>query len=216
MIPYVLTASEDEEALAHGVADVRSLQVAQVYAEALLNAAEEAGQVEEVAADFDALLQATEVPRSDLRRFFTSGTIGRQTRGEVIRKAFEGRAHPLLVNFLLVVNDHDRIPLFPAILFEMKQLRDRRARRLAVNVHAAVPLADDQIERIRRAVRTALEVEPLIEVKVDPDLLGGVLVRVGDWVFDDTLRTRLADLRHELLERGTQEIQSRHERYVTT
>ena len=56
MIPYLLTASEDEEALARGVADVSSLQVASVYAEALLNAAEQTGQVDAVIDDYDALL----------------------------------------------------------------------------------------------------------------------------------------------------------------
>lgn len=213
MIPYVLTASEDEEVLARGVADVGSLQVARVYAEAFLNAAEQASQVDEVLADFEALVQTAEAPRSELRRFFTSGVIGRQTRGEVIQKTFEGRAHPLLVNFLRVVNDHDRIPLIPAILFEMKRLRDQRARRLPVNVHSAVPLADDQVERIRQTVQRALDLEPVLEVKVDPELLGGLLIRVGDHVFDGTVRTKINDLRDELLARGSYEIQSGRNRF---
>ena len=213
MIPYVLTASEDEEALARGAADVESLQVARVYAEALLNAAEKEGQVEEVLAEYEELLRAAEQPRSELRRFFTSGVIGRQTRGAAIRKAFEGRTHPLLVNFLLVVNDHERIPLIPAILFEMKQLRDQRARRLPVTVHAAVNLDDDQVERVRQAVRRSLDVEPVVEVKVEPDLLGGLLVRVGDHVFDGTLRTKLDQMRDNLLVRGDHEIQSGRDRF---
>ncbi len=86
MIPYVLTASEEEETLARGVADVGSLQVARVYGEALLNAATEAGQTDDVIADFEGLLAAVEKPRSDLRSFFVSGVIGRITRSEVTSK----------------------------------------------------------------------------------------------------------------------------------
>jgi F-type H+-transporting ATPase subunit delta len=215
MIPYVLTASEDEESLARATADIESLEVARVYGEALLNAAEQAGQVEEVLGELDALLEAAQSPNSDLRKFFASGVIGRATRAEVIRKVFEGRVHPLVLNLLLVINDHERSPLLPAIVFEAKELRDRRARRLPVFVHAAVPLADDQLERIRQAVRKQLQLEPLIEVKVEPELLGGVLLRVGDWVFDGTVHTRLMDLRNQLIERSSYDIQSQRVRFLT-
>ena len=86
MIPYVLTVSEEEEQLARGIADVQSLEVARVYAEALLNAAEKAGQAEEVLAEFEALLQTIEAPRSVVRKFLASGVISRETRADAIRK----------------------------------------------------------------------------------------------------------------------------------
>ncbi len=211
MIPYVLTASEGEEEVARGVADVKSLQVAQVYAEALLDAAEKDGQVEEVLEDFQELLRNTEAEGSDLRNFFASGVIGRATRGRAIEEAFGGRAHPLLVNFLLVLNDHDRVRLLPAILFKVQDIRDQRARRLPVYLHSAVPLADEQVERIRARVRESLRLEPVIETRVDPELLGGVLLRVGDWVFDGTVRRRINDVRNELLARSSHEIQGRRD-----
>jgi F-type H+-transporting ATPase subunit delta len=216
MIPYVLSASEEEEALARGIADVGALQVARVYAEALLNAAEQAGQADEVIEDFEALQRALEVPRSELRRFFASGVISRDTRAEVIRKAFEGRANPLLVNFLLVVNEHERTTLLPAILFELVHLRDERKKRLPVTVQAAVQLTDEQIETVARAVREGLKLEPVIEVKIDPELLGGILLRVGDWVFDGTVRTRLNDLRNQIIARSSYEIQSGRDRFSTS
>jgi len=216
MIPYVLTASEDEEALARGAADIGSLQVAQVYAEALLNAAEKAGQVDEVIGELETLLEMTVAPGSVLRQFFASGVIGRATRGDVIRKVFDGRAHPLLVDFLMVINDHDRTTLLPAILFEAKELRDRRAGRLPVAVHSAVPLAEDQLERIRQGVRNQLRVEPVLEMKVDPELLGGIQLRIGDWVFDGTLRSRLNQIRDQIISRSSHEIQSRRDRFSST
>lgn len=215
MIPYVLTASEDEEALARGAADVETLQVARVYAEALLNAADKANQIEEVVAQFEALLAAAEAPRSDLRRFFASGVIGRHARADVIRKVFEGRVHPLLLNFLLVINDHDRTTLFPAILFELNQLRDQRAGRVPVSIRAAAPPSDEQVDRIRTAIRDRLRIEPVIEVRVEPELLGGLMFRIGDWVFDATVRTKLMQLRNQLLVSSSHEIQSRRDSFCS-
>jgi F-type H+-transporting ATPase subunit delta len=216
MIPYVLTASEAEESLALGVADVGSLQVARVYAEALLNASEQSGDTDAVLADFQALLTALEKPRSELRSFFVSGVIGRITRSEVIRKAFDGRAHPLLVNFLLVLNDHDRLTIVPAILFELIQLRDRRAHRVPVQLYTAVEPTDDQVERIKETVRSGLKLEPLMEMKVDPELLGGMKLRIGDWLFDGSIRTKLDQIREKILARGSHEIQSGRDRFSST
>ena len=213
MIPYVLTVSEEEEQLARGIADVQSLEVARVYAEALLNAAEKAGQAGEVLAEFEALLQTIEAPRSVVRKFLASGVISRETRGEAIRKAFDGRAHPILVDFLLLVNDHERMPLLPAVLFEARELRDRRARRLPVHVTSAVPLAEDQLEGIKAAVRKRLQWEPLLEIKVDPELLGGVQLRIGDWLFDGSIRTQLNEMRKQIIQRSSHEIQSGRDRF---
>ncbi|MCS6849560.1 MAG: ATP synthase F1 subunit delta [Gemmataceae bacterium] len=215
MVPYVLTAHDADERPARGAADARTRQIARVYAEALLRAADEASQADEVVADFEALLQAVEGSSPELRRLFANGVMSRRVRGEVIRRVFEGRAHPLLVNFLLVVNDHDRTALLPVMLYELKELRDRRARRIPVSVYAAVPLSDDQLERIRNRLREVLNLEPRLEVRVDPALLGGLMIRVGDQVFDGTVRTRLHQLRDQLIARSSHEIQSRRDRFCS-
>ncbi len=215
MIPYVLTATESEEQLTRATADIESLQVAHVYGEALLNAAEQAGQVDEVLGELEVLLNTTVKPGSPLRPFFASGVINRITRGEVIRKVFDGRAHPLVVDFLMVVNDHDRLPLIGVIAFQANQLRDRRARRLPVSVSSAVPLGEDQLERVREAVRRNLELEPIMETRIDPELLGGVVLRVGDWVFDGSVQSKLNELSKQISEKSSHEIQSGRDRFCT-
>jgi F-type H+-transporting ATPase subunit delta len=215
MIPYVLTATESEEGLARASAGVESLQVAKVYGEALLNASEKAGQVDEVVGELEALLNTTIAPGSPLRPFFASGVINRITRGEVIRKVFEGRAHPLVVDFLMVLNDHDRLPLLPVVVFQANQLRDRRARRLPVSVSSAVPLGEDQLERVREAVRRNLQLEPILETRIDPDLLGGVVLRVGDWVFDGSIQNKLNELSKQISEKSSHEIQSGRDRFCS-
>jgi F-type H+-transporting ATPase subunit delta len=150
-----------------------------------------------------------------LRNFFVSGVVGRITRGETLRKVFDERAHALLVNFLLVLNDHERLPLLPAILFEARQLQDERANRLPVHVHSATPLSDDQLKRIGDQIKQSMKLDPILENNVDPELLGGVLIRIGDFVFDGSIRTRLEQIRDQILSRGSYEIQSGRDRFST-
>ncbi len=76
-----------------------------------------------------------------------------------------------------------------------------------------MPLPDDQLERLRNELRGALRREPILETRVDPDLLGGLVVQVGDWVYDSSVRSRVADIRNQLIERSSHEIQSRRNRF---
>ena len=123
--------------------------------------------------------------------------------------------HPLLVNFLLVLNDHDRLTILPAILFSTLQLRDQRAGRIPVVIHTAVQPTEEQVTRIRETVRTGLNLDAIVETRVEPELLGGVLLRIGDWVFDGSIRTRLEQIRNQILSRGANEIQSGRDRFST-
>src|SRR5262245_23754622 len=85
--------------------DVGAQQIAGVYAEALLHAAEKAGQADEVFAELKELTDNITGKDPHVGAFFLSGTIGRHRRGEVLRKAFEGRCSELFFHFLMVLND---------------------------------------------------------------------------------------------------------------
>ncbi|MCI0680870.1 MAG: ATP synthase F1 subunit delta [Gemmataceae bacterium] len=194
-------------------ADVGAQQVAGVYAEALLNAAEKRGQVDEVYAELRELVEKVAGADPQLAAFFMSGTIGRDRRGAALRSAFEGRCSELLFNFLLVLNDHERLELIRPIRAMYRRLRDQRARRMRVQVYTAAPLADDQRRRLEQEVRDALHLEPVLETHVETDLIGGLIVRVNDWVYDGSIRTRLETIRKQLIERSSHEIQSRRDRF---
>jgi F-type H+-transporting ATPase subunit delta len=194
-------------------ADVGSQRVARVYAEALLGAAEEQGQGDAVVEELEALVR--DVIRTDpnIEAFFASAAIGRSAKAEVIENAFKGKASPLFYNFLRVVNEHERLGLLAPILTAARALRDQQARRIRVQVRSAAPLGDDQRERLARELRDNFQLEPVLEARVDPDLLGGLVVKVGDWLYDGSVRTRLDTLRKQLIERSSYEIQSRRDHF---
>jgi F-type H+-transporting ATPase subunit delta len=68
-------------------------------------------------------------------------------------------------------------------------------------VTSAVPLPDDQREQLRQELRAKYNKEPVLTTQVNPALLGGVVIRVGDWIYDASVRTRLETLRKQLTER---------------
>jgi F-type H+-transporting ATPase subunit delta len=194
-------------------ADVGAQRIARVYAEALLNAAEKQGRPDAVLEELESLVR--DVFRADpgFETFLSSGAIGRDQKAQVIQKVFGGRADEVFTNFLLVLNRHDRLDLLRPILAAARELRDQRAGRLRVHVRTAVPLDDGQGERLRQELRAAFHLEPLLETRVDPELLGGLVVRVGDWLYDASVRTQIETIKNQLIARGSHEIQSRRNRF---
>ncbi len=197
----------------HPTADVGSQRVARVYAEALLNAADKQGQVDDV---LDELATLTgEVFRKDpqFEAFLASGAIGRDRKAQVLRDLFEHRASSVFFNFLMVLNNHERLGLLRPIRAAYQELYDERARRIRVLVRTAVPLPDDQRARLRQELHDTFHLEPILETRVDPDLLGGMVVRVGDWLYDASVRTQIENLRNQLIARSSYEIQSGRNRF---
>src|SRR5438105_4464030 len=125
------------------VFDDATLHVARVYAEALLNAAQQAGQAAEVVEDLDSLVNDVFPRDRYLEAFLTSRAVGRERKAQALRAAFKGRAGDLFLNFLLVLNEHDRLDALRAIAAALRELHEQRAGKVRVQVRSAVPLADD-------------------------------------------------------------------------
>jgi F-type H+-transporting ATPase subunit delta len=203
-----------EEAVRHEtVLDNTGQRVAKVYAEALLRAAEQSGQGAAVLDELRALVD--DVFRRDpaIERFLSSPAVGRERKAEVIKRAFAGRASELLTNFLTVLNAHDRMEVLRAVARAYSDLYDRGQNRMQVLVRTAVPLADDQRERIAGELREAFGKEPVLHASVDPALLGGLVVQVDDWIYDASVRTRLDLIRKQLVERSSHAIQTGRDRF---
>jgi F-type H+-transporting ATPase subunit delta len=197
------------------VLDIKGQQIARVYAEALLQAARRHQAEDEVLEQLDSLVEDVFSASPELELFLSSGIVSRRRKAETIRKLFEGRAHALVLHFLLVLNDHDRLDLLRTMVKAYKQLRDREARRVRVEVQSAVPLGEAYLERIAAQLREIFHLEPLVHNRVAPELLGGLVVRIGDWVFDGSIRSHLEKLQKELLSRAAYAIQTQRDRFCS-
>jgi F-type H+-transporting ATPase subunit delta len=193
--------------------DVEARRVAHVYARALMSAAEKAGRSEEIVEELDSLLTDVFRPQPDFEHFLTNPTIGRDRKKHTLQQVFKDRASDLFLNFLIVLNEHDRLDILRSILIEAVLVLDELRKRRHVVVRSAAPLADDQRTRLLQQLRQVMQLEPKLLAIVDPDLIGGLTVRVGDWLYDASVRTRLNTIRNQLFASSSHEIQTRRDRF---
>jgi F-type H+-transporting ATPase subunit delta len=194
----------DSEQIHHAtVFDDATRHVGRIYAEALLNAADKRQQTQEVLEELETLLRDVLARDSAFAKFLASAVVGRERKREALRHALEGKISDLLFNFLLVLNDHDRLDILREVAVLMRDIFERRAGRMHVQVTAAQPLAHDQQERLQNELRAKFNREPILSVRVDPELLGGLVVKVDDWVYDGSVRARLERMRSQLIEKGS-------------
>lgn len=107
-------------------------------------------------------------------------------------------ASPIVQNFLAFLVDQRRLIQFEAIVAAYAALADRAEGMLTADVKVASPLDDRRKDRLRRALSARTGREVKLQIEVDPSLVGGAIAKVGDLVFDGSLRTQLEKLRANL------------------
>ena len=166
------------------------------YAEALYEAALEGGAVEPVAADVREFAEAV-AASEELRRLLADPNIDTPAKKRVIGGLTEG-ATPLFANFVQVLIDRGRIEAFPGIAEAFDDRVDQAENRLEVEAVTAIPLPADLRERIVEQIRTKTGADVELTETVDPDIIGGLVLRVGASVVDGSLRHRIEQLRSTL------------------
>ena len=194
-------------------ADVGVEHVAGVYAEALLDSAEKSGQTEAVLEEFDSLLADVFAVFPKLEEILASGLISHEEKAGVLDRTLGTQASQLFVNFLKVVSRHGRLDCLRAIHRQAHEYYDRMRRRIRVTVSTAAPVDSQLAESIVESLRTVLDGEPVLDRVVDEDLIGGIVVRVGDTVYDASIAAQLKKVRQKMIDRSAHEIQSRRDRF---
>lgn len=187
------------------MADETTLAVARVYAESLLDLAERAGEAERVGEEIAGLAQATERD-PHFATFTVSPTIDLEERSASLERMFRGRLADLLVNALEVMNRKGRLALLPQVARLYEQLYNVRHGRVEVVVTSAVALGDEQRQRLVAALARYTGRTPILVERVDPELLGGLVVRIGDRKIDDSVRRDIEELREALEQRAAAEV----------
>jgi F-type H+-transporting ATPase subunit delta len=172
------------------------MSVASTYAEALYEAAAEARAVREVAEGLQAFAAAVEeVP--DLRHALHDPELAGPQKKALVASLGEG-AHRVLLNFLQLLIDKRRIEELPQIAEAFADLVSRAEGRVEVEAVTAVPLSDELRSQLVERIQSATGREVVLEERVDPEIVGGVVLMVGGVMVDGSVRFQLADLRRQL------------------
>ncbi len=177
----------------------RAAAVGRRYARALFGLAREEGRVEEVRRELSTLLQVTR-EHAGAREVLLKPLHPAATRRRVL-EALADPLHlsPLLSNFGAFLIDQRRMLDLPGIHAEYERLADEAAGRTRADVVTASPLTEAQAERLRRALSARVGREVELSLQVDAELIAGAVARVGDLVFDGSLKTQLAQVRASLV-----------------
>lgn len=191
--------------------DPREQSIAKIYVLAYLDAAGQnaAAAVEELISFTDDVLRS----QPEFAQLLCGRSLVADEKDRLIDTVVASRATPMFTNFLHVLARHDRLSLLPAIRGQVETEFERRSGRRRVSVTSAAELSNQSLEAIRSTLRSSLSIEPVLETQVDSTLIGGLVIRVGDTVYDGSLKTQIKQLRARLRERCLNEIQRGRDRF---
>ncbi|HTU23852.1 MAG TPA: ATP synthase F1 subunit delta [Pirellulales bacterium] len=200
------------DAPAAGIADVSLAEISATYAKALLAVCEEASKTTKVAAEA-ADIASWLAGQPKFEQVLASELLGDDEKQRIIDRVFATRYDQTLVDFLRVLSRRDRLGLLRPILIEVgRQHREIRGH-VHVQITTATPLAEAAAAKLASALRALVDGEPQLEIKVDPELIGGTVVRIGDTVYDGSVARQLQRLESQMINRSVHEIQSRRDRF---
>ena len=171
---------------------------ARVYAKALFELGLGEGSLAAIGEDLHAVRDALNDLDGDFRAFFTLPQLRRDDKRRIINLAFGGKVGRPVLGLLNVVVEKRREALFDKIVEEFDMLIDRQEGRLQVQVTSARKLDDQLAQALRTAIEQRTNQTVVLEERVDPEVIGGLKVNVGDRVIDGTVRRSLQDMRRSL------------------
>lgn len=179
-----------------------SQTIVEPYAEALMSVAKEQNLVEDIGNDVEFILAALS-GSDDLKRFLSVPLIKDEAKKTAINRVFGGQINPLTLNFLLLLVDRSRILFLEPVCLKFQTLLRQMRQISFAEVTSAIPLSDEQQDTLRHRVREMTNAQGVeLEIEVDPELIGGVIIKVGSQIVDASIRGQLRRLTSNLVVSG--------------
>ncbi len=197
------------------VFDSDQQQLGDVYARALLAFAADAGNVDQLVDELGEVVGAINGV-AGLREALESPRVGVESKVDLLDKAFAGKVEKGLLHFLKVVGNKGRFDCLGAIASSAKTLRDEMSGRVQAVVTSASPMDSEVVGRITDQLSKTLGKDVSLQVLVDPEILGGIVVRVGDTVYDGSVVNQLSQVRARAVKRASDAIREKLDRFTTS
>ena len=180
-----------EEVQHETVLDTGAEQLGKTYARALIGAAKNANVVDKVIEQLESLVDEALGNSPPLRAAFASPRVDADEKVRVIEKLFGDEFEPVLLKFLKVMAGRDRLGFVASVRDAAVELHDDMLGRVVASVRTAVPLDDALRSKISDQLGAMMNRQVRLSEDVDPDLIGGMVIRIGDRVFDSSVADRL-------------------------
>jgi F-type H+-transporting ATPase subunit delta len=171
-------------------------EIAEVYARALFEVAQEQDKLDEVHEQLGQFADAIHENR-DMQRFFFSPYFSTEEKKEALHKTVQG-ADEAVTNFLEALLERHRMPVIFRIRDRFDQMWDEEKKLLPVEVTSAIELDKKTVDEIGKTIGEQVDRKIELSSKVDPEILGGVVLRVGNFILDASIRHRLDQLRKQV------------------
>jgi F-type H+-transporting ATPase subunit delta len=171
---------------------------ATAYARSLIELAGDQNQAQEIGDELVGIQEAIDAtPGFD--HLLVNPAVGEGGRVPILARAFEGKVHPLMWNFLRLLNAKNRLGLLRQIGEVYADLLDEKFGKVEVDVTVAHRLDDQELEQVRVAVGEALKRDAVVHQYVDESIIGGLVIRVQDKLIDTSVRAQLAAMKQKML-----------------
>jgi len=188
--------------------DIAADRVAKVYAQAIVEAADAAGCRREVLTELAVLARDVLPKVPEAAVVFSSPKVSAEDKGRIIERIAGGRMQATTTNALHVLARHGRLGMLAAVVAAAERLADERDGKRQATFTTAVPLDAAEQARIVAETEKALTAALVPSFVVDPAIIGGLVVRVGDTIYDQSVATGLARIGGRLNQRNIHAIQT--------
>ncbi len=198
---------------AEAIVDVSQEQMARTYAKAFLSATEsldQAGLVEEL----DSLVSDVLNKFSDFNSHLTSSFLSHEERVDLIDAVLGNRASGSVVNLLKVLSQNHRQGMLRLVVQTIHKMHGEMHGRHEVRVYVPQQLSGELRQGLQQALQSRLGVEADFHFHIKPELIGGMVVQVGDTVFDGSVRTTLERARQQMVMSAIDAIESRPDKFI--
>lgn len=209
-------ASQSDKKNQDSSPDVGKQELGAIYAKSLLAVAEKAGPgaAESVVAELEDFVSEVVEARPLFADFLAAPQISNETKAALLEKAFQGRMSEELFTFLQVVASKGRLDAVREMAFAARRQLNALRHRVEVHVETASPLDEASLAQLRAGIVDRLKTDVDLSVSINPDLIGGIVMRIGDTVYDGSLLNRLSRMRQHAREKSHTQVQQFLERFA--
>jgi F-type H+-transporting ATPase subunit delta len=193
--------------------DLIGQRVAAIYGKAVFDAADSSGNQAEVIEQLDSLVADVLDQSPKLDELLTNPMIAAEHKLGVIKAIFSGRALPIVLSFLQAVAKNERLNHLRSIIDYVHQLKNEQSNVRLIGATTALPLSPELEQRLSESTGTLLGCRVELETDVDPSMIGGVILRIGDTVYDGSVAARLERLRKQMSQGVVEAIENNHDEF---